>query len=121
MKNQILIIEDEAQMSGILKDILEEYDYSVDCVDTGTQGIERAITDNPTLIILDLGLKGMDGVQVCRTLKENHQTSEIPIIIYTGQLGTELAEEAKKVGADEYMSKTVAPIKMIETVHKYMS
>ncbi len=103
---RILLVEDDADIALSLKYNLErEGNYAVTSVPDGEAGLGEALARPPDLVILDLNLPGMDGVEVCRHLRRRPATRTVPIIILTARVG-----EAEKVtgldgGADDYITK----------------
>ena len=103
MKEKILIIEDEENLVKGLKLNLVDEGYEVDWALTGTEGLRKALEESPDLILLDIMLPGMDGLEICRELRQ--KKSNIPIIMLTAK-----GEEVDKVvglevGADDYVTK----------------
>ncbi len=101
-KKKVLIIEDEQPIVEILKFNLEKEGYDVDYALDGTDGYNKALSEDCDLILLDVMLPGMDGFEVCRKVREK---SSVPIIMLTAR-----EEEVDKVlglelGADDYMTK----------------
>lgn len=104
-KPRVLIIEDERALTEVLSYNLEREGYEVVVCHDGREGLRKAQVQLPDLIILDLMLPGMDGLQVCRELRSGEQTRQIPILILTAR-----AEETDQVvgftlGADDYVTK----------------
>lgn len=104
-KSFILVVEDEEDIVRLQTFHLEKEGYHVVSADSGTQALEIAFNEPPDLIILDIMLPEMDGLEVCRRLRANESTSSIPIIILSAR-----KEELDKVlglelGADDYMIK----------------
>jgi two-component system phosphate regulon response regulator PhoB len=104
-KTRILIIEDERQLSEVLTYNLQREGYEVSAAHDGQEGLRKAQTLLPDLILLDLMLPVMNGLDVCRELRSGDRTKEIPIIILTAK-----AEETDQVvgfsmGADDYVTK----------------
>lgn len=99
----ILIIEDEKKLVGILKRALKGERYSVEVAYDGKEGLEKAIKNNYSLILLDVMLPEMDGFAVCKELRkrENHT----PIIMLTAKGGAEDRVAGLDVGADDYLIK----------------
>jgi Response regulators consisting of a CheY-like receiver domain and a winged-helix DNA-binding domain len=111
MARKILIVDDEHTIVDILKYNLEKNDFETVCAFDGPEGLRLAREDDPDLILLDVMLPGMDGFQVCRTLRE--EGNNVPIIMITAR-----EEETDKVfglelGADDYITK---PFSMREVV-----
>jgi len=105
MPKKILIVEDEPAIQELIKYNLQKEGYKVFSAYDGVAGTEMALEEKPDLILLDLMMPKMDGVEVCRMLKTNIRTSGIPIIMVTAK-----SEEADKVlgleiGADDYLAK----------------
>lgn len=99
---KVLVIDDEPQIRRLLKLTLEEVGYVVLEADGGVQGLAVAATNAPDLVILDLGLPDMNGVEVLKKLRE---TQTIPVLILSvfGQEGSKVA--ALDAGADDYLTK----------------
>ncbi|MEI6890710.1 MAG: response regulator transcription factor [Pontiella sp.] len=108
-KIKILVVEDEAPIQELLQFNLERNKYRVKVADSGEEGIESAGLFQPDLILLDIMLPGLDGLEVCKKLKADPKTKHIPIIMLTA-----LCEEADVVtglelGADDYITKPFSP------------
>ena len=105
MPKKILVVEDETAIHELVKYNLQKEGYTVLSAYDGAAGAETARDQKPDLILLDLMLPKMDGIEVCRMLKSNTRTAGIPIIMVTAK-----SEEADKVlgleiGADDYLAK----------------
>jgi two-component system, OmpR family, alkaline phosphatase synthesis response regulator PhoP len=99
----VLVIEDDPNLAFVLKDNLEFEGHAVVTVADGAQGLERAVTLRPDLVILDVMLPGMNGIQVCKSLRERGEG--MPVMLLTAR-----SQEAEKVqgldaGADDYVTK----------------
>jgi len=109
MKESILVIDDEEDIAELVRYNLEKEGFRVLCAATGEDGIQVARSQTPDLILLDLMLPGIDGLDVCRQLKAETATKAIPIIMLTAR-----GEEADivtglEMGADDYLSKPFSP------------
>ncbi len=103
---RILIVEDEHRIAQSLKKGLEQETYAVDAVYDGQEGLDMALTESYDLIILDRLLPGMDGLDICKTLrKENNHT---PIIMLTAKGQVHDKVEGLDTGADDYIIKPFA-------------
>jgi two-component system alkaline phosphatase synthesis response regulator PhoP len=105
----ILVVEDEEDILELVRYNLNKDGYRVTGVLTGEEGLKAARFQPPDLIILDLMLPGMDGLTVCRELKQDARTRDLPIIILTAK-----GEEADivaglELGADDYVTKPFSP------------
>jgi two-component system, OmpR family, response regulator MprA len=102
MKERILIIEDDKAIVRVLERSLVYEGYEVDLAYNGEQGLELARTKNPSLIVLDLMLPGMDGLEVTEKIRED---SAVPILMLTARGGLDDRVEGLDSGADDYMVK----------------
>lgn len=110
---KIFIIEDEQELAELVRDYLVQANYDVEIFNDGQSGLQAALQDTPDLIILDLMLPRMDGLSVCRKIRE---VSEVPIIMVTA-----LTEEIDrllglKLGADDYVCKPFSPKELVARV-----
>ncbi len=113
MGNKILVVEDEAKIARTLSLYLEQAGFSVTISPTGTDALPSFRRERPDLVILDLGLPGMDGLDVAREIRREGNT---PIIMLTAR-----SEEADKLvglelGADDYVTKPFSPREVVARV-----
>ena len=101
----ILIIEDEPDISELIEYSLTQSGYSIIVSDNGEKGIEFARKHSPDLILLDLMLPGINGIDVCRVLKNDKDTSEVSIIMLTALGQEEDIIKGLETGADDYVTK----------------
>src|SRR5215216_511746 len=103
MKNKILIVEDEPAMVAGLRDNFEYEGYEVISAEDGVSGLERALADNPDLVVLDVMMPRMSGLDVCKQLKAKRPS--VPIIMLTAR-GQEIDKVVGlELGADDYVTK----------------
>jgi phosphate regulon transcriptional regulator PhoB len=108
-KEKILVVDDEEDILELLKYNLSREGYQVLCTTSGEKTLNLVKTETPDLIVLDLMLPGMDGLEVTRRLKENPPTKNVPIVMLTAK-----GEEADivtglELGADDYITKPFSP------------
>ena len=111
--NRILLIEDEPDVVDMLALALRKAEFAVSHADDGARGLRLAREESPALIILDLMLPKMPGLEVCKVLKSDVATKHIPIIMLTAK-----AEEIDRIvglefGADDYVTKPFSPREMV--------
>jgi two-component system alkaline phosphatase synthesis response regulator PhoP len=116
MKETILIVEDEKDIVKMLEYNLKKEGFEILSVRNGEDAIESANKEHPDIVILDLMLPGIDGLEVCKSLKNNTKTATIPIIMLTAK-----SQESDKVvglelGADDYMTKPFSPRELIARI-----
>lgn len=106
MSHHILVIEDDPGIARIISLYLERDGYQVRVVGDGLAGLEAARAEEPSLIVLDLMLPRLDGMEVCRALR---QESEVPIIMATARAEEEDRLAGFDLGADDYITKPFSP------------
>jgi len=104
-QKKILIVDDEEQFLMMMTIRLEANGYEVITASDGREGLMKAKSESPNLILLDVMMPEMDGLEVCNLLKNDKQYSGIPIIICTGMAEKVDSESCNNVGADAYISK----------------
>jgi two-component system KDP operon response regulator KdpE len=98
----VLVIEDERSMARIMSASLQARGYEVMVARTGQDGLDRSAAENPAVVILDLGLPDIDGIEVCRRIR---QWSRAPIIVVTADGAEDRKILALDEGADDYVTK----------------
>lgn len=104
----ILIVDDEADLVQLLKYNLEQEGFETRTAYSGNEGLKAAREHEPDLIILDVMMPGLDGLQVCRILRQDAQLKDIPILMLTARTADEDQVEGLDVGADIYVGKPVS-------------
>jgi len=115
-KETILVVEDEKNIVELVKYNLEQEHFRVRTAFRGDSGLEEARRDPPDLIILDLMLPGMDGLEVCKLLKQNEKTAHVPIVILTAKGGDADQIVGLELGADDYVAKPFSPRQLVARV-----
>lgn len=109
LQPSILVIEDEETIASVVKYNLKKDNYNVDVITDGLEGLEFAISNKPDLILLDWMLPSMSGIDICKALRDNESTANIPIIMLTAK-GSEMDKvTGLDKGADDYMIKPFSP------------
>ncbi|MFO7982147.1 MAG: response regulator transcription factor [Desulfuromonadales bacterium] len=103
-KKRILIVEDEEDILALVHYNLVKEGYDVECVNSGEEGYQKAHS-LPDLILLDLMLPGIDGLEVCRRLKKEPETKSVPIIMLTAKGEESDVVAGLELGADDYIAK----------------
>jgi len=116
----ILIIEDEKDIAELLRVNLSKEGYRVNTAVSGEAGIELARSQNPDLILLDLMLPGADGLEVCRILKSEEKTVNIPIIMLTAKSEEIDVVTGLVVGADDYITKPFSPKVLVARIRNVL-
>ena len=105
----ILIIEDEDDIAELVKYNLTREGYRVKVSQTGEKGLKEALSQLPDAIILDLMLPGINGLEICKSLRGNEKTRNIPILMMTAKSEEADIVSGLEVGADDYITKPFSP------------
>ena len=116
MKETILIVEDESDIVKMLEYNLKKEGFRTFSASDGRQALEMAVRHRPDLIILDLMLPEMDGLEVCKSLKKESKTANIPIIMLTAKTQETDKIVGLELGADDYMTKPFSPRELIARI-----
>lgn len=116
--SKILIIEDEIEIADLEKDYLELSGFEVAIANDGNRGLAMALTEDFDLIILDLMLPGMDGFEVCKTVREK---KDVPIIMVSAKKDDIDKIRGLGLGADDYMTKPFSPSELVARVKAHMA
>ncbi|MFW6343971.1 MAG: response regulator transcription factor [Sediminispirochaetaceae bacterium] len=112
----ILVVDDEHDILELLRYNLEREGYEVITVETGEAAVEKALSGEPDLIVLDLMLPGIDGVEVCRRLRAKEELSDVPVIMLTAKSEDSDVISGLEVGADDYVTKPFSPKVLIARI-----
>lgn len=115
-REKIIVIEDEADILEVIEHNLSREGYAVFSVTSGDGGLQMVIREIPDLVLLDLMLPGMDGIEVCRELKSNNATKHISIIMVTAKGEESDIVLGLGVGADDYIVKPFSPKELVGRV-----
>jgi DNA-binding response OmpR family regulator len=114
---KILIIDDLPENVFLLQDRLENEGFEVLTAYDGQSGIDKAFSGLPDLILLDVMMPGMSGIEVCRILVNNPATMNIPIILVTAKSGAEDTKEGLEAGAFDYIKKPFSRVELLARVN----
>ena len=113
MDAKILIVEDERDIADLLRYNLQKAGFKTDYVRNGTDALQRAVEKTPDLILLDLMLPEVDGMIVCRLLKNDPRTKNIPIVMVTAKTEEKDRVAGLELGADDYIIKPFSPREVV--------
>jgi DNA-binding response OmpR family regulator len=115
---RILTIDDDPEIRDMISFVLRDKGYTISTADKGAQGLAKAQQESPDLIILDLTMPDMDGLEVLTQLKTSPRTRPIPVLILTGRASTQAQLLAAEYGADHFFTK---PILDLEEFHNWIA
>ena len=116
--SKILIVEDEAAIADLEKDYLELSGFEVEVANDGKTGLEKALSIDYDLVILDLMLPGVDGFEICRQVRAEKNT---PIIMVSAKKDDIDKIRGLGLGADDYMTKPFSPSELVARVKAHMA
>ena len=114
---KILVIDDLPENVFLLQDRLENEGFEVLTAYDGKTGINKAISELPDLILLDVMMPEMNGIEVCKALVNNPSTANIPIILVTAKVGAEDTKEGLEAGAFDYIKKPFNKVELLARVN----
>ncbi|MFN4110825.1 MAG: response regulator [Ignavibacteria bacterium] len=114
---KILVIDDRPDNVYYLQSRLQKENFFVVPAFSGPEGIEKAKTQKPDLILLDIMMPGMDGYEVCKILSNDEETKDIPIILVTAKVESNDVAEGLKVGAFDYIKKPFDKVELIARIN----
>ena len=120
MERTVLIIEDEKLIIVSTQMVLEAASFRVESATNGEDGIAKAKSLTPDLILLDIMMPGIDGWETLTRLKRDPETSDIPVIIFTAREHARGHQKTTEMGAADYFRKPFEPDELIELVEKHI-
>lgn len=114
------MVEDERLIGNMLKELLEANQYEVLLAVDGEEGLNKARSVQPDLILLDIMLPKLDGLRICRLLKFDQNYRHIPIVMLTARAGEADRQISLQSGADDYMVKPFNPVNLLTKVSELL-
>ncbi len=120
MSKTVLIVEDNELNMKLFHDLLEAHGYSTLQTRTGVEALELARTHRPDLILMDIQLPEVSGLEVTKWIKEDDDLKMIPVIAVTAFAMKGDEERIRQGGCEAYISKPISVVKFLETVRSYL-
>ena len=117
---RILVIEDDQAITNLMVILLEREGYEVITSSTAEAGLALAASRRPDLVLMDIALPGMDGLEATRKLKSSDATRSLPVVALTAQARKEDAERAAQAGCDGFIAKPVSTRTFLAQVASYL-
>lgn len=121
MNEKILVVDDEADLLELVRDTLEMAGYTVITASDGEEGLKSITEDSPDLVLLDIKMPKIDGMEVLERVRKNPLLNELPVIMLTSLKGEGIIREAKEVGANDYIVKPFNQIDLLNRVKRVIS
>jgi len=116
VSKRILVVEDTPSAARLVKDTLTQEGYQVTCESNGLVGLQKAQEEHPDLVILDIFLPGLDGLEICRKLRQQRKTSRLPILMLTCKASAADRSTGLLRGANAYLYKPADPETIVANV-----
>ena len=121
MNHVILVVEDNERNLKLVRDVLEYAGYDVRVARTGEDGITLAVSEPPDLVLMDLQLPGIDGMEALRRLRESPRTADVPVVAVTAQAMKQDRERALAAGFNGYVEKPISVRAFTDQVRGFLS
>jgi two-component system, cell cycle response regulator DivK len=119
-QKKVLLVEDNEDNLVVYRTILEHVGYIVLEARDGEEGVRRARSDHPDLILMDISIPKMDGWEATQRLKADEATRAIPIVALTAHALEEDRQRAIEVGCDGYLAKPIEPRRVVQEVERFV-
>jgi CheY-like chemotaxis protein len=116
---RVLVVEDNDKNMKLVRDVLQATGYSTLEATTGEEAIELSLSQAPALVLMDVQLPGIDGVEALERLRQNERTASIPVLALTAQAMSGDRERFLEAGFDGYLAKPVDVHELIEAVREH--
>lgn len=121
MSRRVLVVDDDPRLLHIVAMYLGIEGYDVAIAADGEQGLAEVARQRPDLIILDIMMPGMDGIEACRQIRANPQTSDLPVLMFSALSGDEDVERARLAGANHLITKPFNLVGLGSVVKSFFS
>ena len=118
---RVLVVEDNDKNMKLFRDVLQATGYSTVEATTGEQAVELALSQAPALVLMDVQLPGIDGVEALVRMRQNERTASIPVLAVTAQAMSGDRERFLEAGFDGYLAKPVDVAELMEAVREHCS
>jgi CheY-like chemotaxis protein len=116
----VLVVEDDPEMRQFYSDALEREGFAIEQAHNGFQALEKALARLPDLVLTDIAVPGIDGIELCRRLRADHRTSTIPLLAITGYGDRHYSDRAIGAGADYVLAKPCDATQLVFEARRLM-
>jgi CheY-like chemotaxis protein len=117
---KVLIVDDDRDARELFTFVLESAGATVALAEDGVTGLRAALERQPDLVLTDIAMPRMDGINMVRRLREQECTRTIPVVAITGHVVADLPERAREAGCAEVVPKPCSPDALVEIVNRYI-
>ena len=119
MRKRVLVVEDYKDVRKMMRQFLENRGFDVSVAKDGSHAVEKAVSQHPDLIIMDLAMPGMDGIQATQAIRKRHELDDVPILALTAYADF-YDQRARDVGCNDVIQKPVDLAKLEPIVKSYL-
>jgi len=120
MSKRILVVEDQEDLRGVLRDLLTGSGYTVIEAADGEAGVAKAKSDRPDLILMDIQMPVIDGYEATRRIKVHPDLRQIPIVAVSSFAMKGDEEKARAAGCDHYVTKPYSPMQLLRLIRGFL-
>jgi len=120
MMQKVLLVEDNRDCRDLFSVIVRSLGYQVVEAESGPAALEKASSEQPDLILMDVSLPGMNGIEATAWIKSNPFTCHIPVVMCSALQSEQTVAKALRIGAAEFLIKPVSPDSLREVLHSYL-
>lgn len=117
----MLVVDDDPQVLGLLRLNFEMEGYVVSCANDGTEALEAVSREVPDLVVCDVMMPGIDGLEVVRRLRADPATAHLPVVVLSAKAMRSDLRAGIEAGADEYVTKPFDPVELIDVVSRLLA
>lgn len=117
MSWSVLVVDDEPMTQNLMRMMLEPVGFTVSSAMDGVEALEKVKEQVPDIMILDVMMPKMDGYDVCRALRSQPQTADLPIMMFSGKTSFSAEQEGLSAGANCYRTKPISRSDLLDTLH----
>lgn len=121
MSRRILVVDDDPRLLHVVSMYLSIEGYEVDTAPNGEEGLQHLEAARPDLVILDVMMPGIDGLEACRRIKSNPETRHIPVVLFTALSRTDDVESGRAAGANRFINKPFSLIGLGAVIRSFLS
>jgi DNA-binding response OmpR family regulator len=119
--SRVLVVDDDADIRELVTFKLQQAGDTVEAAPDGQLGLDAALANTPDLILLDLMMPKLSGIEVCRLLRDNDATADTPVILFTAKAQEADVQRGFSAGADDYIVKPFSPRELITRVQAVLA
>ena len=121
MKTRVMLVEDNQMNSRLVEYVMERDGFEITIIASAEEAVQAAADNPPDIILMDIQLPGMDGLEATRRLKQNPLTAKIPVVAITAHAMRGDEEMVRSVGCEGYISKPINTRELANTVRKFLA